>query len=537
MKSSMILDCTLRDGAYLIDKNFGTNTITGIIGGLVNARVDWIEMGFLQDNEFGEGKTVFLNSKDAERYVPVEHGKSKFAVFADYSRYTINKLDHYTGTSFDAVRACFFKQERKEVLDFCKEIKEKGYELFVQPVDALGYSDEELKELIDDINSICPYCFSIVDTFGSMYEDDLHRVFELIDSKLMSGCRIGFHSHNNLQMSSALAQAFIKMSFGRREVIVDATISGMGRGAGNTPTELISQYLVSKWGYNYEIDAILDVIDTYMDNLRTRCTWGYSTPFFIAGSYGAHVNNIDYLIKKNSIRSKDIRYILNNIGEKRKRYDYTLLEAEYINYMRSNIEDSGFMDSLRGILSDRNVVIIAPGKSARIESESIREYILQKKAISISVNFFPEYINTDFLYMNNVKRYNSQKGILHGSSVRKIYTSNIKNKAEEGEFIVSFNRLIKYGWEHMDNSTIMLMRMLNQLDVKEIAIAGFDGYDFMQNHENYAEQELELSSPSENPDAVNREIAAMLKDFNASRKPEINIKFVTSSRFEQELID
>lgn len=181
-----------------------------------------------------------------------------------------------------------------------------------------------------------------------MYQEDLHRVYELINHNLVSTCKVGFHSHNNMQMSNALSQEFVRMTYGKREVVVDGTISGMGRGAGNTPTELIAQYLVSQHGYSYDIDAMLDIIDDYMDNIRSRCTWGYTTPYFVAGCYSAHVNNIAYLKEKNSIKSKDIRYILNKIGAiPRKRYDYDLLEQTYMDYVTSNIDDSQAMEVLK----------------------------------------------------------------------------------------------------------------------------------------------------------------------------------------------
>lgn len=538
MKHVQMLDCTLRDGGYLLDKKFGDNNINGIVQGLIEAKIDWIEIGFLQDEGFGAGKTVFKNSKSAEKYIPTLRGNSNFTVLADYSRYSIENLDENNGRSFSAVRACFFKDERIDVLDFCREIKKMGYKLFVQPVDVLGYSDIELIEFIKDINVIEPDCFSIVDTFGSMYEDDLQRVFSLIDSNLISECKIDFHSHNNLQMSSALSQAFIKMSFGRREVVVDSTISGMGRGAGNTPTELIAQYLVSKWGYHYNIDAILDVIDIFIDNIRTKCTWGYSTPFFIAGSYGSHVNNVDYLLKKNSILSKDIRYILNHIGDKRKRYDYDLLESEYLEYLKADIDDSTAISALRKMLFGKNIVVIAPGKSAKLESERIKEYIGKSNAFVISINFLPDIIKTDFLYMSNIKRYIGSEDVLMESKIKKIFTSNIKAFKEEGdedEYIVSFNRLIKCGWERMDNSAIMLMRLLNQLDVASIGVAGLDGYDYLKNTYNYVNNELELSSSIENPDLLNREIEEMLYDFYVTKNPQIEVKFITTSRFEKKL--
>ena len=153
---------------------------------------------------------------------------------SDYSRYSVENLDECTGDSIDAVRECFFKAEREGAVEACRAIKAKGYRLFVQPVDILGYSDLELIELIQKINEVEPYCFSIVDTFGSMYLEDLRRVFELIHHNLTPSCRIGFHSHNNMQLSNALSQEFIRMSYGKREVVVDGTIAGMGRGAGNT---------------------------------------------------------------------------------------------------------------------------------------------------------------------------------------------------------------------------------------------------------------------------------------------------------------
>ena len=297
-----LLDCTLRDGAYLVDKKFGDTVIKGIIDGLVKANIDYVEVGFFQNDSFGDGKTVYRNSKDVQRFIPYKNGRCEFTVLADYSRYSIDNLDECTGHSVDAIRECFFKEERYDAIQDCKIIKEKGYKLFIQPVDILGYSDLELIELIELVNKIEPYCFSIVDTFGSMYQEDLHRVFEIINHNLIHSSKIGFHSHNNMQLSNALSQEFIRISTGKRNVVIDGTISGMGRGAGNTPTELIAQYLVSQLGYTYDMNQLLDLIDTYMDNIRSKCSWGYSTSYFTAGCYGAHVNNIDFLSKKNSIR-------------------------------------------------------------------------------------------------------------------------------------------------------------------------------------------------------------------------------------------
>ncbi|MBD5537987.1 MAG: hypothetical protein HDQ99_21935 [Lachnospiraceae bacterium] len=526
MGHARILDCTLRDGGYLLDKCFGEENIYGIVNGLVNTGIDIIEIGFLQNGGFGDGKTVFLNSTEAEKYIPMNKGESIFTAFADYSRYDISNLDEYTGKSFQAVRECFFKNECKGAIEYCKQIKKKGYLCFVQPVDILGYNDKELIELIEQINIVEPYCFSIVDTFGSMYEDDLQRIFSIIHHNLSPKCKIGFHSHNNLQMSSALAQSFLKLSYGKREVIVDATISGMGRGAGNAPTELIAQYMVDKMGYLYNMDALLDVIDHYMRNIRSQVEWGYNTYFYIAGAYSTHVNNIAYLTKKNSIKSKDIRYILNELDEDtRKRYDYEKLESTYLKYMQTNIDDTLDFNRLKDELSGRNVVLLAAGRSIVEEQSKILKYIEENHAKVISINYPHENIPNDFIYISNIKRFQSFDKKKCKAPI--IYTSNVKTQGNDSEYVISFMRLIKCGWENSDNSTILLLRLLNELNVSKIGIAGFDGYDYTNN---YAEKVHEYNLSVQDALFINKELEEMLNDFLANKNNQMSVEMITKSK-------
>jgi len=534
MAQYKVLDCTLRDGAYLIDKYFGDSVIHGIIEGLMKARVECIEVGFLQDEGQGEGKTVYKNSKDASRFIPANKNGCEFAVLADYSRYSIKNLDDRLPEGIDIVRECFFKHERFLALDVCRKIKEKGYKVFIQPVDILGYSDKELIEFIEVVNDVEPNCFSIVDTFGSMFQEDLHRVFEMIDYNLISTSSIGFHSHNNMELSSALSQEFVRMALGKRNVVVDSTLSGMGRGAGNTPTELILQYLVAKQDANYDIDSILDLINVYVDNMRSRCSWGYNTDFFVAGAYGAHVNNIAYLTKKNSIKSKDIRFILNKIGkDARKRYDYNLLENTYMELMKSQLDDSKDRERIKGILQNRDVLVIAPGQSIQLFLDEIRAYIKKEKPIIITVNFIFDELDADYLFFSNTKRYEKWKNTHKFKESNKIITSNIIDaEQDESSVFIRFSDLIKCGWETMDNSTVMLLRLLSDSCVKNVAIAGFDGYQKNTTSSNFVSSDMELKSIIDNATKINQEIREMLIDFVKTRKrQDMNIEFITPSKF------
>lgn len=534
MMHAKVLDCTLRDGAYLIDKNFGELNIKGIISGLVEANMDFIEIGFLQNEGFGEGKTVFLNSQEAKKYIPKDKKNSQFAVLADYSRYSIENLDVNQGDSFDAVRECFFKKERKDALEVCKVIKKKGYKVFVQPVDILGYTDAEILELIDKVNEVEPYCLSIVDTFGSMYTEDLRRIFSLIHHNLVPSCKIGFHSHNNMQLSNALSQEFLQLSLEIRNVVVDTTLCGMGRGAGNTPTELVVQYMISHMGYPYNIDAILDTIDNYINNIRTRCEWGYTIPFFIAGAHTSHVNNITYLLKKNGIRSKDIQYILNSIeGTERKRYDYQLLEEKYFSYMTSDIDDSDNLSKLADVLKGRNVLILAPGKSVTELRRNVKNYIKKKQPIVITVNYVDEEIESDYVFMSNVKRHDFWKNDTRYNNAKKIYTSNITGESKN-DIVCSYIKLLKAGWNNLDNAVILLLRLLDKFEIAEIGIAGFDGY-YMNEKSNFVNEYLNSLYVKENPLEINNETTEMCADYTMTREKTTKIILVTPSRFKNAL--
>ena len=535
MESAKLLDCTLRDGAYLVNKEFGDDTIRGVVSGLVSAGTDIIEIGFLQDEGVGPGRPVFRNAQEAKRFIPAPHGGTLFAVLADFSRYSIQNLDDYDGSSFDAVRICFFKHERYDAISYFKAVKEKGYKLFIQPVDTLGYTDTELIELIELVNPIEPYCFSIVDTFGSMYDEDLRRIFSIIDHNLHPNSRIGFHSHNNMQMSGALSQSFLRMSSGVRNVVVDATISGMGRGAGNTPTELIAQYMVSKFRCHYDIDEILSLIDNYIEPIRARAVWGYNTDMFLCGVFSAHVNNITYLKSKSGINSKDTRFILDKIGaNNRKRYHYDILERAYLELVDSEIDDSSTLAELSEKMRGRNVAIIAPGKSVRLELDKVRDYIEENNAVAISVNYIPDAIKPDYLYINNINRYKMLKSSKSCVNARMIATSNIKDISDK--YVVSFRKLYKCGWQHSDNSTIFLLRLLDLLNVSRIGIAGLDG--FAPNGGaagNYAAENLEHLVEGESAILANREIAEMIEDFQATKQSNAMVEFITTSRFSRGL--
>lgn len=533
MKRVNILDCTLRDGGYLIDSQFGNTAIKGIIQGLTESGIDVIECGFLKDEPHQTGSTIFNNAAQLRPFLPEDRKQASYVCLADYSRYSIDNLEPCDGTSIDGVRACFFKNERHKVIDFCRGISDRGYRLYVQPVDILGYTDAELLELIENVNELEPYAFSIVDTFGSLYKEDLQRVFYLIHHNLYSGAKIGFHSHNNLQMSFSLSQEFIEMTQGLRSVVVDTSMAGMGRGAGNTNTELVMQYMNRKFNSGYDINTVLDLIDNYVDGFHNEYEWGYSIPYFLAGSYSAHVNNISYLSTKAGIASRDINYLLNRIGPAaRKRYDYDLLEKTYLEYQGAICDDSDALNTLNAAFAGKDILMLLPGHSVTTHAEEISQYCRNHTPVVISVNLLSQDYHIDYVYFSNKNRYRYWKNASHFSEYKKIVTSNVTTVPEQDQLIIDFTRLIKCGWDQLDNSGILLLRLLDLLDVNSIAIAGFDGYSRHSGSQNYMQKSMEKTRNTMNAEESNKEIRNMLEDYMNTRNLDCPVSFITPSYFE-----
>ena len=124
-------------------------------------------------------------------------------------------------------------------MEFAHKIKEKGYKVSINPINIMGYSDEEILAIVKKVNEINPYQFSIVDTFGAMKRRDLDRIANLVDNNLNREIRLSLHLHENMSLSCLLAQNFIDLHL-NRPVAVDASLMGMGRIPGNLPIELIA---------------------------------------------------------------------------------------------------------------------------------------------------------------------------------------------------------------------------------------------------------------------------------------------------------
>lgn len=533
MKNVKILDCTLRDGGRIINCAFPNSQIKDIAYRLADANIDIIEVGFLRDAKSVnyQGNSTFFTDVDQIRPFVNRKKDTMYVAFIDYGMFDFSTLKPYDGTSIDGLRIGFtrknFENDHEEILECLAEVKQKGYKLFVQGVNSLGYTDRELLGIVDIVNQIQPEGFGIVDTYGAMYMDDVDRLYTIVDHNLDENIAIDFHSHNNYQLSFAFAQEIIRLSNGKREVIIDGTLNGMGKCAGNLNTELLVDYLVRKRNYDYDFDAILDIIDDHIYNYHLQHQWGYSIPALMGGIYRSHPNNIIYLTEKFRLATKDIKYIISMIDpDKRMRYDYDNIQRLYQEYNHVKVDDKENLALLERILKGKKILLLMPGQSISQYKDEILKKIEAENLFVITVNFRDE----TFDKYSELAFWGSQKRYEHYTDLRKevtsLVTSNIESDKED-DIIVNYDSFVDRTQEYSDNASLMLMRILQRVGVVSYYVAGFDG--FTVNGSYYNKTDFSEERFRSQYESINKGVAHQLSMFADSLKHPEYIQFVTPS--------
>lgn len=476
MANIKLLDCTLRDGGYINDWNFGFHTTRDIIRKLVDSQVDYVEVGFLRNCVYDKEHSLYNNCREMEAVLPSpeKRGKTKFTAMALHNKYDITKLEPYDGQTIDAIRVTFHDYDIDEGLSFVERAKEKGYKVFCNPINIMGYSDEMILKLLQKINQIQPYAFSIVDTFGSMMKADLQRIYSLIEHNLDKSIVVGLHLHENLALSYSLAQEFIAMKAAERQAVIDGSMLGMGRVPGNLCLELIMDYMNRNQGSAYDVNPVLDGIDDHIVQLKQIEPWGYSTAYALSAKYNLHRNYAEFLVGKGRLRAKQINQILGSIEDyKKTAYDEEYIAKLYENYQNHEVDDGAVIDCLRKEWKDREILILAPGASIMEKQEEIEKIIQEQHPIIITANFIPESYTYDYVFCSNAMRYSAMEEKIERDKL--LITSNLMDICEKAR-VLNYAELCFDEKGKCDNCVIMLIKLLIRLGVTRVTLAGFDGY-------------------------------------------------------------
>lgn len=338
-----LLDCTLRDGGIVVGFDFGDERMQSIKECLENSGVEYIECGYIDENKGAKnGKTCFIDEKaiaNAFLYSGKKTGVTYVAMI-DYGTFDFNKLSARESNGIDGIRLAFHKEHMDDAINAGKIAISKGYDLFIQPMVTLRYSDKEYRELIDLCNNELPEAkgFYIVDSFGQMDNMSVLHKLQIADLYVASSMKIGLHAHNNRQMAFSNACAFINFA-AKHSLMLDSTIMGMGKGAGNLCTELIIPVInsyIENLKNKYDASEIYKLIHSYFSNLQKSFPWGYNLDFYLSSVYGVSPSYIK-LFKSDEHVSMDILVeLLKNMPEEKKYACDKMFASTYLSEMMKN---------------------------------------------------------------------------------------------------------------------------------------------------------------------------------------------------------
>lgn len=486
-KDIRLLDCTLRDGGHLNAGVFGESVIRQTVKRLVDSGVDIVEVGFLWGSPTNADTARFSSIADVKAVLPRDKKSTAFSLMADFIN--LDNLEPCDGT-VEIIRLSFKRHRLDWALNTARVVMDKGYKCFINPVNCNVYTDEQYIEVLNKVNELKPYGFSIVDTFGVLRKRDLTRLYGIVESHLDGDIVIGLHLHENLGLAYSLAQHFLEIRRPTRKVVVDASLLGMGRTPGNLCTEQIMDYLQEEYGAAYRSEPALDAIDDFITPLKRKYIWGYDIPYMLSAKYRLHRTYAEYLMGKKRLNMKDIQRILSAVERSEaEMFNEEYIEQLYMDYLGGDVDDSKARRELsRRLDGARSVLLIAPGKSIAIHEDEVRRAKADSDVV-IGVNFSPAAFGSDMVFCTNAKRL----GLL-GDDSDVFVTSNLSKGSElfQEERVLSFNELAFYSERFCDDSTIMLLSLLDGLEYKGIVrVAGFDG--FSGDGANFCDEVLEMT--------------------------------------------
>ena len=282
-----VLDCTIRDGGLINDHIFEDGFAKAIYDACVAAGVDYMEMGYKASKKlFGRDKCgawKFCDEDDIRRIVGSNPTPLKLAAMAD-----AGKSDWHTDilpkkdSVLDMIRVAFYAHQVPEAVDMIKDAADKGYEVSANLMAVSTVNEAEVDQVLEVIAQTPVNVLVVVDSYGAMYAEQVERlVKKYLEFGKETNKEVGIHAHNNQQL--AFANTIEAIIHGAERV--DASMAGLGRGAGNCPMELLIGFLRNP---KFRIRPIYQVIEEHLLPLSRTVEWGPYAQYNITGQLNEH---------------------------------------------------------------------------------------------------------------------------------------------------------------------------------------------------------------------------------------------------------
>lgn len=309
-----ILDCTLRDGGYYTNWDFDTDLVVEYSMAMNKLPVEYIEIGYRGGNKkeyFGEfyycpKRTIDLVKKHAP--------DKKIAIMLDSKNIEVHEIEDRLKDSqslIDLVRIASAPDKIESTIKQAQRLKELGYKVAINLMYASKITkDSIIFDFMDELNKYSDY-FYFVDSYGGMFPEEVKELILFTKDKL--SVPLGFHGHNNLEMSLANSLA----AYEAGATIIDSTITGMGRGAGNLKTELLLTTLKSKNILDFKYSDLSDITAEFTKMCK-EYEWGSNYPYMITGAHSLPQAEVMSLLSKRRFSFDTIlRYLLSSEDVKR----------------------------------------------------------------------------------------------------------------------------------------------------------------------------------------------------------------------------
>lgn len=535
MGTISLLDCTLRDGGYVNDWKFGRDNLISIFERLVDSNIDIIEIGFLDDRRpFDADRSIMPDTESVQKiYGQLDRKQAMVVGMIDYGTCSIDHLQPCSESYLDGIRVIFKKHLMHEAMAFCKQLKDLGYKVFSQLVSITSYDDEELMELISLVNEVEPYAVSMVDTYGLLHPEDLLHYYKILDENVVSKVGIGFHAHNNFQLGYANALTFLSKE-AHHDIVVDGTLYGMGKSAGNAPLELLAMRLNDKFNKNYSIHPMLESIEESIMDFYSISPWGYKMFFYLCAKNKCHPNYLSFYEGKKNLSISKIDNILEKIEpeEKKLLFDKEVAEKLYEKFLNNEYSDIKDKIAFSKEIGKKDLLIIGPGKNIQLQADKVKTFIQERAPYTISINYIPQDIPVDCVFVTNGKRYHDMTTPLQNpdsshQNICFLATSNVECRNGNFDFVVNRAPLLETNENIIDNSFLMLIKFLRSIDVDTIYCAGFDGYS--DKEDNYCNPDMEYFFVKQAASHLNTHMKEAITEFRKS----MNIHFITYSSYDE----
>ncbi|MHB9024812.1 MAG: aldolase catalytic domain-containing protein [Armatimonadota bacterium] len=282
-----VLDCTVRDGGLINNHQFDDGFVKAVYDTCVAAGVDYMELGYKASKRLyapaENGAWKFCDEDDIRRIVGDNPTELKLCAMADADR-----TDYHTDilpkekSILDCIRVASYVHQLPMAIDMIKDAHDKGYETTFNLMAASVVKEHDLEEALEVMAQTPVDTIYLVDSYGSLYSEQIHDLtLTYLRHVQGTGKEIGFHGHNNQQL--AYANTIEALIYGANRL--DATINGMGRGAGNCPLELLIGFLRNP---KFHQRPVLECIQHVFNPLREKMPWGYEIPYMITGQLNQH---------------------------------------------------------------------------------------------------------------------------------------------------------------------------------------------------------------------------------------------------------